>query len=309
MEEVQELKPIIYFLTSIGLFHFKNVKTAPMLLRILSYTYATIRLILSYSLIIIYMCSIILGKNKFSQIVTTVSEGILEAINITILYCVCSMENGIFKFLALWQRLRLTKQYHNDIYKDCWLLLIISIIIAMLPIGITFHSFLNTSINQELVDFYFGFIPDATKTTLNELLKIFVFLAIFIFQALSYCFIPIFQIMLVVIMSNEFQEWNNVIKSITKTPENNHLGSSPIELQRLNYEKLCYILKHADNLLSFYLGMNILVYLINICFPIYNFIVSAVPLSAGIIYSLSGIIILAVLVVGNAIVSFKVRSY
>ncbi len=309
MEEIQELKPIIYFLTSIGLFHFKNVKTAPMLLRILSYTYATIRLILSYSLIIIFLCSIILGKYEISQMVMTVSEGILEAINTTILYSLCSMENGVFRFLAIWQKFRLTKLYHNDIYKHCWLLLIISIIVALLPTGITFHSFLTTSINQDLVDFYFGFVPDTTKATLNQLLKIFVFLVIFIFQALTYCFIPIFQMMLVVIMSNEFQEWNIVIKSTIKSPEDDHLGSLPIELQRLNYEKLCNILKHADNLVSFYLGMNLLVYLINICFLIYTFIISAVPLSAGIVYSLSGIIILAVLVVGNAIVSFKVSSY
>ena len=146
MQQLQEIKPVIYFLTSIGLFHFAN-KTAKKPLRVSSSIYAVIRVIFCYSYAILSLFSAIHDHEDISQTIHNTGHVVLRATDISILFYVCCAKKGIFRFIDLWNQYRLTKPRDSAIYKSSWVLLILAILHA-LPICV----YVNTQRTQNQID-------------------------------------------------------------------------------------------------------------------------------------------------------------
>ncbi len=303
MESTKEFNLIFYMLATLGLIHFLHDQRKHTCTRYVTFIYSLLRSIAALLNVINMPVSLIISQNSVTERMISLFYAVMSAINCVYLFYLCTHRRKLNAFFAHWQTVRLTsnKSTYTGLPFICF-----GIIFASIPIGFyIFSSFIDSDSTDRLLALHTSYLYKNNKYVFI-VLKIYHFITMALLETMSFIFIPIFYLVISNIIAGEFSEWNEFLKRDCKTltfGDDQAIIAQHIKM----HDNLSTTVRLADNFLSFYLGINLMMLVFNGCFLLYITITdwdSWGFLSLFLVYQL---IIIGCLIGGSSLINSKVK--
>ncbi len=302
MDSPKEFNLIFYVLASIGLFHFFHDHSKHGCIRYLTFVYSLLRTVFAIINVIVIPVSLIISPNSVVERAISLFYTTMTAINCVYVFYLCTHGRKLNAFLRHWKTFRLTSEKCTPVMARLYVAF--GIIFSAIPLGYNMYSSLIDTIKMEIiVQLHTGFIFKKGDF-IFEVIKVYFFITMGILETLSVVFIPVFYLSTSSIIAGEFSTWNELLqKNIDSISFRDDITLSQ---QLKSYENICTSVRLANNFLSFYLGINLMVLDFNICFLLYVIITNWEFWGFLLLYVVYELVIIWSLIGGSGMINSKV---
>ena len=167
------------------------------------------------------------------------------------------------------------------------------------------YSSFFTNHSEKRLKVYFGYLMK--DDTSIFILNLYYFITLAILESMSTVFIPVFYMVLSLVISQEFSTWNDHLKkNVTSLDIKNddNLIAKYIKM----YDNLCNNVRLADCFMSNYIGANLFLMCLNICYFLYVTITDWGQYQFLTLFLVYGLVIVYILIAGSTMINSKVST-